>query len=49
MPRTIPLLALALAMPAAAQDFPWHDNLEVARAQATREGKPLLLLFRCEP
>ena len=49
MPRTMPVLALALALPAAAQDFPWHDNLEAARAQAARESKPLLLLFRCEP
>jgi hypothetical protein len=54
MPRPTCALAFVLALPlaavtAAAQDFAWHDDLRAARTRAADEGKPLLLLFRCEP
>jgi hypothetical protein len=27
----------------------WHSTYETARAEAARTGKPLLVVFRCEP
>ncbi len=29
-------------------EFVWHTSLPKPRALATAQGKPLLLLFRCE-
>ena len=44
----------ALSRAATAQDdptagIPWRDDLAAARADAREAGKPLLVLFRCEP
>lgn len=57
--RTALLIALTLvtAAPAAAQQRPsqfmarygWHGDLAKARAEAGRTGKPIFLVFRCEP
>ena len=49
MLRIAAFMAAAIAVPGAAQDFTWHGDLEIARAEAGRTDKPLLLLFRCEP
>ena len=27
----------------------WHSDYTVARAEAKRTGKPIFLIFRCEP
>ena len=50
------LAALALsgaAAPAqtgkAAAKFGWHTDYDAARAEARRAGKPIFLVFRCEP
>ncbi len=32
-----------------AQRYPWLENLEEARAIASAQKKPLLIVFRCEP
>ncbi len=32
-----------------AQANGWHSNYDTARAEAQRTGKPLLVVFRCEP
>lgn len=29
--------------------FGWHTDYAAARAEARRTGKPLLVVFRCEP
>ena len=29
--------------------FGWHTDYAAARAEARRTGKPILLVFRCEP
>ena len=51
-------LALAAAGPAVAQQqrpsqfmakYGWYANLDQARAEAKRTGKPIFLVFRCEP
>lgn len=36
------------AMPDA-KEFGWHNDYAAAKAEARRTGKPLLLVFRCEP
>lgn len=38
----LPLLLLA------ASTQPWHDDLAAARRLAKAEGKPLMVVFRCE-
>ena len=47
------VLLLATAAPAqtgkAATKFGWHTDYEAARAEARRTGKPIFLVFRCEP
>lgn len=43
------LLTLALAGPLAAQAPAWHTDLARARADARKAGKPLFVVFRCEP
>jgi hypothetical protein len=42
---------LALLGTAAAEDgaFRWRTDLEAARREAARSGKPLLIVFRCVP
>lgn len=32
-----------------ADRYPWLTDLDAARALAAAEGKPLLVVFRCEP
>ncbi len=42
----------ALAQSAASKLAPqkgWFTDLDVARAQALKTGKPLLVVFRCDP
>jgi hypothetical protein len=29
--------------------FGWHTDYDAARAEARRTGKPIFLVFRCEP
>jgi len=29
--------------------FGWHSDYAAARAEARRTGKPIFLVFRCEP
>jgi hypothetical protein len=29
--------------------YGWHTDYAAARAEAKRTGKPILLVFRCEP
>ena len=29
--------------------YGWHTDLAAAKAEAKRTGKPLFLVFRCEP
>ncbi len=43
------LLTLSLATLRGEQDFVWEQDLGAARARAAAEGKPLLLLLRCQP
>jgi opacity protein-like surface antigen len=49
------LLLLAAGSPAFAQNKPnaaqfgWLTDYAAARAEAKRTGKPLFLVFRCEP
>lgn len=33
----------------AAGKFGWHTDYDAARAEARRTGKPIFLVFRCEP
>jgi hypothetical protein len=42
---------VAQRVPAAqlAQANGWHASFDAARAQAQRTGKPLMVVFRCEP
>lgn len=44
------LLALGCFRPASGdgEDFPWLTDLEGARAEARKAGKPLFVVFRCE-
>ena len=48
-------LAVLLLTTSAAAPFPdpgkfgWHTDYAAARAEARRTGKPILLVFRCEP
>ena len=57
MNRALAGLALA-TLPAAAAAAPpkldparygWHADLGVATAEARRTGRPIFLVFRCEP
>jgi opacity protein-like surface antigen len=54
MPRL--LLAAAVVMIAAApapaqpqKAFGWQKDYEAGKAEARRTGKPIFLVFRCEP
>lgn len=41
-------VAEAAPKPDAAK-FGWHTNYAAAKAEAKRTGKPMMLVFRCEP
>ena len=51
------LLGLLVATPLLAQtnatqltkQFGWHSNLEGAMTSARQSGKPIFLVFRCDP
>ena len=44
------ILAIALAAQGAPEGlFPWRTDLDQARELASEQGKPLLIVFRCEP
>lgn len=51
------LLGLLVATPLLAQtsttqltkQFGWHSNLEGAKTSARQSGKPIFLVFRCDP
>jgi hypothetical protein len=49
------LLCLPLTAEAAASvapdptKFGWHTDYATARAEARKTGKPIMLVFRCEP
>jgi hypothetical protein len=32
-----------------ATKFGWHTDYNAAKAEARRTGKPMMLVFRCEP
>ena len=58
MSRALASLAAALLLPAAvsaqpnradAARFGWLTNYAAALKEAKRTGKPILLVFRCEP
>ena len=50
-------MGLVIATPASAQSkasqaakqFGWHTNLEGAKTAARQTGKPIFLVFRCDP
>ena len=33
----------------AAEQYGWHTNLEGAKTAARQSGKPIFLVFRCDP
>ena len=46
------LTTSAIAQSPASREAPqkgWHSTLEPARAQAQKTGKPLMVIFRCDP
>jgi hypothetical protein len=45
---TFPVAAQTSATRAAPQ-FGWHTNLEGAKTAARQTGKPIFLVFRCDP
>jgi hypothetical protein len=52
--RYVAFVALIVAAPAFAQRKApaatgWHTDYAAARAEAKRSGKPLFVVFRCEP
>ena len=52
--RTAILVSLVLTAPAFAQRVNpkatgWHTDYATAKAEAKRTGKPLFVVFRCEP
>jgi hypothetical protein len=56
MPRALALSALlAAAGPEPARPAPdaarygWHADYPAGKAEAKRAGKPIMLVFRCEP
>jgi len=46
---TVLFTFIAVAAAGAAERFPWLSDLGEARALAAAEGKPLLIVYRCEP
>jgi hypothetical protein len=53
MPRLLLGLALLLLAqspaPAQARKSGWHTSYAAAKAEARKTGKPIFLVFRCEP
>jgi hypothetical protein len=57
MTRVLVASALMLVPAAAAAQprkldpakFGWHTDYEAAKAEARKTGKPIFLVFRCEP
>ncbi|MGI9245006.1 MAG: hypothetical protein ACR2RV_29655 [Verrucomicrobiales bacterium] len=43
------LMCVAITTAAGAGRYPWLTDLDEAREIAAGEGKPLLVVFRCEP
>jgi hypothetical protein len=35
--------------PTELKQFGWHTDYATAKAEAKRSGKPLMVVFRCEP
>jgi hypothetical protein len=50
---SLAILAAAATAPAQtgkqAGRFGWHSSYESARAEARKTGRPIFLVFRCEP
>ena len=44
-----PALAQQSRATQVAKDFGWHVNLEGAKTTARQTGKPIFLVFRCDP
>jgi hypothetical protein len=40
---------VVLAQKPNAKKFGWHTDYAAAKAEARRTGKPIFLVFRCEP
>ncbi len=57
MPRTLAAVAVLLAAATAdarpprpdAAKYGWHADYNAALAEAKRTGRPIFLVFRCEP
>ncbi|MCI0683597.1 MAG: thioredoxin family protein [Gemmataceae bacterium] len=57
MQRWVMVVGVVLGAPAVAQcqkganagKYGWQSSWETARAEARRSGKPLFVVFRCEP
>lgn len=48
--RLLAVLTATLSLPAQTPtSIDWRTDLDAARAEALRDGKPLLAVFRCEP
>ncbi len=48
--RLLAVLTATLSLPGQAPtSIDWRTDLDAARAEALRDGKPLLAVFRCEP
>ena len=49
----LPLLLSAAALSVSAKPDPkqhgWHTDYATAKAEAKKTGKPLMLVFRCDP
>lgn len=42
-------MILALVVASLAAPASWHDTLPAAVAESKRTGKPIFLVFRCDP
>ncbi len=40
---------LSAVEPSELKQYGWHTDYASARAEARRSGKPLMVVFRCEP
>jgi hypothetical protein len=56
MPRSLLICALLVLVPAVSlaqapksNKFGWYGDFSTAKAEAKRSGKPIFLVFRCEP
>jgi hypothetical protein len=45
----LPAAALAQGKRPDPAQYGWHTDYDKARAEARRTGKPIFLVFRCEP